>query len=162
MIERFIPHFWISNQGHTYPNPPNPHQNPPCFVWVWLSVPVSEPERDRKRERCRQCSVWSHCVCVCEGHFEIFPLANTTPVSVSSSAQLSSLACVLNANQLTLIKNIQQFGFPTVEIFAGNFEFWAKNQCFFGTKTIRCVTKGGGGVVGWLGLMGSFLACMSR
>jgi len=36
-------------------------------------------------------------------------------VSVSSSAQLSSLACVLNANQLTLIKNIQQFGFPTVD-----------------------------------------------
>jgi len=59
MIERFIPHLCISNQGHIHLDPPPPKQNPSYSVWVWLSVPESVPKRDRKRERKKLC------VCVC-------------------------------------------------------------------------------------------------
>jgi len=56
----------------------------------------------------------------------------TQGLSQSSSAQLPRLACVLNqTNRLSLIKNIQLFGFPTGGIFLlGSSNFGAKTHFF--------------------------------
>jgi len=50
-IGKFIPHFCMSNQGHTHLNPPPINQTPPYSVWVYTSECTRERQKKRKRER---------------------------------------------------------------------------------------------------------------